>query len=167
MAVDAREVANFFLDVAEEKKVPLTALALLKLIYYAHGWFLAEHDQPLVKNRFEAWKYGPVIKVVYNQFKNFRNQPIESRAYFFDPVDRIKTIAVHEFSNELSFFLRNIFEEYSRYHPFELSGMSHAVGGPWDRVWNNSSEKINLGMIIENNIIKQYFIQLSSSSTRH
>lgn len=165
--VDARMVANFFLDIAEGKNVPLTTLSLLKLLYYAHGWYLVAHNRPLVKNRFEAWQYGPVIKVIYDQFKQFKNRPIESRAYFFDPVDQTKSIAHHDFSKELEGYLENIFEEYSRYHPFVLSNMTHVADGPWDTVWNNSTRKINLGMVMENNIIKQHFRKVSSPPIRH
>lgn len=167
MTFDARQVANFFLDLAEERGASLTTMALLKLIYYAHGWYLAERNQPLIKNRFEAWEYGPVVKVVYKQFRSKSDEPIKGRAYFYDPISREKEKAQHNFSNDVASFLLAIFEEYARHHAFTLSDMSHETGGPWDKVWNDASHIVNPGMVISNEEIKQYFRRCASSLSVH
>ena len=167
MAYDARQVANFFLDLADERGTPLTTMSLLKLIYYAHGWYLAEHNQPLIENRFEAWENGPVVRVVYRQFRDSAAKPIEGRAFFFDPVSRKKQTAQHDFSNDVASFLASIFEEYARHHAFTLSDMTHEDGGPWDKAWNDKHGTVNPGMVISNDEIKQYFRRRASSSPSH
>ena len=53
---DGREVANYLLDLADSKKLTLTQISLLKLIYFCHGWYLFYKERPLVKNEFEAWE---------------------------------------------------------------------------------------------------------------
>lgn len=167
MTYDARQVANFFLDLADERGTPLTIMSLLKLLYYAHGWYLAEHDQPLINNRFEAWENGPVVEVVYKQFRDNGAGPIQGRAFFFDPVSRKKETAKHEFSEDLTSFLTAVFEEYARYHAFTLSDMTHDAGGPWDKAWNDASGTVNPGMVIPNDEIKQYFRRRASASRTH
>lgn len=167
MVYDARQVANFLLDLAENRGRPLTTLALLKLIYYAQGWYLAEKNKPLVKNRFEAWKLGPVVTIVYQQFRCNEDKPIKNRAYYFDPVARTKTITTYNFPEDIESFLTATFEEYARYHAFELSDLSHAPGGPWDKVWNAATYLVNPGMVISNDDIKQYFMRISSTSVTH
>ena len=167
MTYDARQVANFFLDLSDRRNVPLTTMALLKLIFFAHGWYLAERNKGLIKNRFEAWEHGPVVKIIYQQFQQNESEPIKDRAYFFDPVTRTGKKALYNFPEEVTSLLNATFEEYSRYHAFTLSDMSHAPGGPWDRVWNDPTGKVNPGMVISDNEIKQHFRRFSSSFTQH
>ena len=44
------------------------------------GYHVAAFDEPLMDHTFEAWDYGPVVPVLYGQFKRFRNQPITTFA---------------------------------------------------------------------------------------
>lgn len=55
------DVAKYIL----EKKGGLSAMKLQKLVYYAQAWSLVWDDEPLFKNRIEAWSNGPVIKDLY------------------------------------------------------------------------------------------------------
>jgi uncharacterized phage-associated protein len=41
-------------------------------------------NQPLIKNDFEAWENGPVVRVVREAFKRYGKSPITSRAEKFD-----------------------------------------------------------------------------------
>ena len=49
---DARAVANFLLDLADERSVPLTQMSLLKILYFAHGWYLAIEKYPTLLSIF-------------------------------------------------------------------------------------------------------------------
>ena len=83
---DARAVANFLLDYADEKKVKVTLLSILKMIYYAHGWYLTHREQPLVDQPFEAWPYGPVVRAVCEAFRGNGRAPLTSRAERLDVI---------------------------------------------------------------------------------
>jgi uncharacterized phage-associated protein len=75
-------VANEFLTIARSKGTPLTPMKLQKLVYFAHGWFLALNPgQPLISERVEAWKYGPVIRALYSQFRDYGDASIEALAF--------------------------------------------------------------------------------------
>ena len=63
---DARAVANFLLDAADTHNITLSITSLLKIIYFAQGWHLAKYNRPLIGQSFEAWEFGPVIRVVYD-----------------------------------------------------------------------------------------------------
>src|SRR2546421_11399446 len=82
---DARAVANFFIDRAGRTGHSLTIMTLLKVLYFAHGWHLAQFSKPLVAQPFEAWKHGPVNRVVYEQFKGYGKKPLDKRAVSFNP----------------------------------------------------------------------------------
>lgn len=157
MAHDAREIANFFLDYAEEKDSSLTVMSLLKLIYFAHGWHLAQYEKPLVKNKFEAWKHGPVVRVVYECFSDSGKSPIKKRAKKFDPVKAEYFYAEYNLNVEERALLQHVFEAYSYFHAFELSDMTHAADSPWYKIWNTEDSSSCPGMQISDNSIKEHF----------
>lgn len=156
---DARGIANFLLDYADSKNVPVTNLALLKIIYFAHGWHLKMFRMPLVKNTFEAWQHGPVIRVVYDAFKSHSSDPVTSRATKFDPEKNDYVTATAEVSESLADFLRNIFDIYGAIDPFELSDMTHVAGGPWDTIMKKSRDNICLQLKIPDELIAEHFVQ--------
>ena len=82
----AKAVANYFLDKAKNAHRPLTPMKLQKLVYIAHGWHLALFDASLIRERVQAWRWGPVIEDLYHEFKEFAKQPITRKAgyYSFD-----------------------------------------------------------------------------------
>ena len=154
---DARSVANFFLDRSSRAGVPITAMTLLKVLYFAHAWHLAKHDKPLIAQPFEAWRRGPVCRVVYDQVKNRGSRPIESRLVSFDPINCAFCETAYDFDAEQGKFLSNIFDYYSRFHPFRLSDLTHEDGSPWDVVWKEAEHRAVPGMIISDDLIKNWF----------
>jgi uncharacterized phage-associated protein len=162
---DAREVANFLLDYADEHGVKLTNMAVLKHIYFAHGWHLASRGEPLVSNRIEAWQHGPVIRAVYECFKQFDARPITSRASVIDWETGEVIEARAEFSAETAALLRSTLDYYTGYGAFELSEITHAQGGPWEQVWNARDGKVRLNMEISNSAIHDYFVSQAKSAS--
>ncbi len=59
-------------------------MKLHDLIYYAHGWSLAIHGRPLIKDDVEAWNFGRVNPSVFGKFKEFGVNSIEQFAKGFD-----------------------------------------------------------------------------------
>ena len=56
------EIANEFIRLAVSRCRPLDQLQIQSLVYIAHGWSLALHDQPLTGDRPEALDFGPTYK---------------------------------------------------------------------------------------------------------
>ncbi len=71
MPYPAAAIANEFLELARAEGRPLTPMHIQKLIYFAHGWNLALTGEPLIRERVEAWDYGPVIRALYGELKVF------------------------------------------------------------------------------------------------
>jgi uncharacterized phage-associated protein len=133
---DARDIANFMLNSAERRGLEVTNLGLQKLLYFAHGWFYAIYEQPLIRNKFEAWQYGPVQRVLYDQFKVFHDRPIKGmRAAFLDPMTGQKVIRQPSIDPEHAHLIESILDKYSRYTASQLVDESHAEDGPWEFVW--------------------------------
>ena len=46
-------------------KASMTTLQVIKTAYIAHGYSLAALDVPLVREKAQAWRYGPVFPSLY------------------------------------------------------------------------------------------------------
>ena len=49
---------------------------LQKLLYYTQGFHLAIYGVPLFEEKLIAWEHGPVVKEVYDKFKEFGSNAI-------------------------------------------------------------------------------------------
>ncbi|MCO6415163.1 DUF4065 domain-containing protein [Siccirubricoccus sp. KC 17139] len=163
MTYDARAVANALLDLAGERGIPLTHMAVHKIIYYAHGWYSARHGKPLVRQEFEAWKDGPVLRLVWESLREAGSKPVTERATRFDPVRQVREVVKPNLDANDHRFLGDILSAYGHIHAFELSEMTHAPGGPWDAVWNAPNRKVTLGMRIPHDAIRKHFQKVAAS----
>lgn len=157
---DARAVANFLLDHAENEGAQITLMSLNKLIYYAHGWHLISSNRPLITQPFEAWQHGPVLRVLWEIFKGAGAKPIGTRATCRDLFTNSLHVVRANFPDVTETFLRNIFDAYGHLHAFQLSDMTHKTGSPWDRIWNAEGATIRLGMQIQDDEIREWFKKL-------
>ena len=158
MTYDARAVANFLLDYGASKGQSVTVMSLLKILFFAHAGHLAKTGEPLVGQPFEAWQYGPVNRVVYEQFKSFGDRPIDARARVLNAAaGRYELAQCLDIDDETAALLHNIFDYYSHFHPFRLSHLTHEKGSPWDEVWSEATRRAVPGMVISNQAIRDWF----------
>lgn len=162
---DAREIANYLLDYADAKKVSLSQISLLKLIYFCHGWYLFYRNQPLIKNEFEAWENGPVVRVVRDAFKHHGRERITSRAEKLDLFTGELSLATPELEPEDGQFIQDIFEAYQGYSPWALRDLTHDEGSPWDKLWNSDRALARFGMRIRNEEILAHFALKGTRNT--
>jgi uncharacterized phage-associated protein len=158
MTYDARALANLLLDLADDLGLHLTHMAIHKIIFYAHGWYLAETNAPLVRQAFEAWDYGPVLKPIYEALRRSGKKPVAMRVTHFDPVSGETRVVCADFAPSDVSFVRNVLRAYGHLDALELSNLTHRRGSPWDQVWNAPNGKITLGMTISNDAIRQDFL---------
>ncbi len=122
----------------------LTNLALQKLLYLAHMKFLGETGDPLIKENFEAWKYGPVVPRLYHEVKKFGDKPIGD--IFF--VDRNLSLPEHK-------MIKKVVLELADKTPGELVQLTHNPHGAWAAYYNPLIENL----VIPNDAIKNEFKQ--------
>ena len=157
---DSRAVANFLLDLANGRNLSLTQLSLYKIIYFAHGWYLAQTGAPLIEHDFEAWKLGPVVKVLRDEFSACRERPITLRARKLDIYSGNRIPVAPDLDPKDSVFVRTIFETYHIHDAWKLSEMTHEAGSPWDMIWNAIEPVGRLGLRIRNRDIREHFAKL-------
>ncbi len=84
----ALDVAAFILN----KRGPMTAMKLQKLVYYSKAWHLVWEDKLLFTEPIEAWANGPVVPELYKLIKdgNCISTFLESysKPQFMIPADR-------------------------------------------------------------------------------
>lgn len=144
---DARVIANQFLSVGDRDSIPIDPMKIQKLVYLAHGWSLAFYDAPLVLQSIEAWRYGPVIPLLYREFQTFRANPIVGRSQVYGTVDA--HVQVH---------LENVWQTYKNLSPIQLSMITHEPGGAWDLTTKKFSGTWG-SPIIPNELIAEEFKQ--------
>jgi len=171
MAFKAAAVANEFLRLSTSKGKDMTPLKLQKLVYFAHGWYLALTGSPLISEPVRAWKYGPVIPSLYKEFKDYGNEPIVTPAASFQVrqgkasivVDRLENSGASEQEIERArAVIGKVWEEYGGYSAARLSNATHAPGSPWAQVYVEGSRNVT----IPDEKIRAYFQSLANASAQ-
>jgi uncharacterized phage-associated protein len=150
---DPRIVANYMLDVADERGVSLTNLKLQKLLFFAHAISLTEQKSKLVSGHFEAWQYGPVHPTVYQAFKAAGPEPISFRADSLDPVSRARKPLPKLSESATRDICDRVLFQFGRMSAGRLVDVTHAVGGPWHHVVSASETGANIGLRITDEVI--------------
>ncbi len=163
-------IANGFLDRAAARGETLSPMKLQKLVYYAHGWFLALTGESLLDEPIHAWLYGPVVNSIYQEFRRFGSHPITTRATvpIAPPQHRGSsgeedsvTDQGEQLANDpyLSGFLNRIWDIYGGYTASQLSNKTHESGTPWSQIASQYRDRgtVPRRVIIPNDSIKAYF----------
>lgn len=136
-------VADYFIRLANKTGSSLNNLKLQKLVYYAQAWHLALHDTPLFPEDFQAWVHGPVIPVLYQEYKKFGRQPIVKDA---DP----------KLPKNVENFLDKVAKEYFACDAYELEQMTHAED-PWKLARGDMLPEKLSDIVIKQECMKEYY----------
>ena len=165
---EARKICNYLISRYGEPASDLTNARMNKLLYYIHGWSLTRRPHGLVRNHFFAWKFGPIIRPVYDAFKSYGDNRITSLADHLDyATGQIKTIPYDDIAPDDAELISRVFEGYAQYTTGQLIEMSHQSGGPWDVVYSAWLKDSRLSTRIPNELIRGYFLQKMGGQARH
>jgi uncharacterized phage-associated protein len=148
-------IANYFIRKAAEAKIPLSPMKLIKLVYIAHGWYLALANKPLIWEPIEAWQYGPVIESLYHAFKRYGNTPLPLSA----ATDAVITDNEHK---DVERLLNKVWEAYSKFSAAQLSTITHQPDTPWSQVYDPNQRRIT----IPDELIKKHYQNKIDASRR-
>jgi uncharacterized phage-associated protein len=168
MAYPAAAIANEFLDLAGRSERKLTQIEIQKLVYFAHGWHLALKDQELFPEQIEAWKYGPVVRKLYDAFKKFGNSQITQKAldWTIGPQGKVAycypSIQSPSVENDAvaRTVVQSVWSKYGLLPAFRLVEITHLPGSPWEQALANGNS------FIPNDGIKAYFKGILSKGQR-
>lgn len=136
-------IADYFIKKCLESNIQVTNMAILKMIYFAHGLAYAKINRKLIKDPFYAWEWGPVERKTYDTFKKYGSGNITS------PSGNTRE-EVHEIEKDTDVkALLDALVPLASVNPFVLSEKSHEPGGPWDATTPYS--------VIDDKLIKVFF----------
>lgn len=137
------DIADYFLNFAQETGSYISNLKLQKLVYYAQAWHLALYGEPLFAEDFQAWIHGPVIPALYQKYKSFGWQPILTKTEPVLPQSKVD-------------FLGEVISEYFACDAYELEQMTHAEE-PWSKARGPLAQDAVSEAVIEKDWIKDYY----------
>lgn len=147
MCYVASTIAGYFIEKSNKENTPLSVLQLIKLAYISHGWNLALNNTPLISDRIEAWKYGPVIPALHSFFEG-RNLTKDNLVVdlFIEEANCIKPM--HRV------LLNKVYAKYKRKSGSELTNLMHEKNTPWYNVWQDGAGR---DCPIEDSATKAYY----------
>ncbi|MBI0275645.1 SocA family protein [Hafnia alvei] len=167
MAYSAIAVANAFIERAKQKGITdLSPMKLQKLVYFAHAWMLALDNKPLIKDPVNAWKFGPVIKSVYHEFKSYGSKNITSPGTEFEVFDSDDGVIdagfiipeISKSDTKANDIIDAVMDIYGNKSAIFLSNLTHAPGSAWCETKKFHKDGQEQGFVIDNNEIKKAMI---------
>lgn len=156
MTYPALAIANAFIDIGRRNNAnDLTPMKLQKLVYFAHGWHLGAIHKPLINEQVEAWRYGPVVRSIYDAAKSYGNRPVTNyleHPFYLPQIDLVQT-------PDISSLLNWVWSQYGRFDGAQLSNMTHEVGSPWHKIYTQTGGNPLYGTDIPQSEIEQHFAQ--------
>ena len=163
MGYSAKAVANYFLS--KYGKHGITPLKIQKLVYLAHGWYMAFYDDPLVDDEFaEAWEFGPVFASLYHEFKHRGKAAIVDLATEVDFELNETTPKISKSDHRAIAVLEKTWEVYGHRTGWQLSELCHKPGSPWAETRN--AEEWRRNAHINDAAIRDYYKSLRERNLR-
>ena len=126
--VSALNVSNNILERGFSEDIDITPMKLQKLTYLVYKKYYQDTNRILFQDRFEVWKYGPVVRSIYDEFKEYKGNAI--KRYCREP-DGSVFVVDEEASSAFKNAVNAIWEKYKLYDGIPLSAMTHREGTAW------------------------------------
>lgn len=148
MATTAQDIADWFLtSIDTDAGDSLTPLKLQKLVFYAQAWSLALRNKPLFRDDFEAWTHGPVIRSLWNKYKNRGWEAIEPPKH--QP----------SFDKSTESLLKDVLNSYGNLSAKRLEHLTHSEN-PWIKARGDLPLEAASSAVIEKDVMRQFYSAL-------
>lgn len=137
---DAMTIAKWIIN-----EIHPEPLKLQKLLYLAQGYSYAFYDRPLFNDELEGWVHGPVVRTVYDIFKNYQYNSIDTN------------FEVEELDDEAQDVLNYVIKNFAKYDAKYLEKLSHEQE-PWILSRNGLDPDERSDKTISKESIANYFI---------
>ncbi|MCM1387845.1 MAG: DUF4065 domain-containing protein [Bacillus sp. (in: Bacteria)] len=134
--VSALNVGNSILSRAFAENIDITPMKLQKMIYFIYRAYLQESNKSLFNERFEVWKYGPVIPSVYESFKDCGSNAI--RKFATENDGRTVLIVDEDGSPIVKKIITDIWNTCKTLDGIYLSSLTHQEGTAWRKAFEEN-----------------------------
>jgi uncharacterized phage-associated protein len=161
MAYTPLALANTFLK-RHGDEGGIEHMKLQKLCFYAYGWWLVDHDKPLLVEGPEVWKFGPVFSSLYSVLAMYGRQPISKpQKMAFGNVKLIQSD-----DKDARNLVDMVWERYGERSSFDLSNETHKEGTPWQIEAAKHGYKVPMHHRIPDKLIRNYFVREAQKLSR-
>ena len=130
-------VTNSVLKRANDTGADVTPMKLQKLLYFLYKAYLKQtNGDPLFSERFQPWKYGPVLSDVYYAFNDYRANFIKR---YYPDADGISRYVTDAGDPVFRLCLADTWRKYSDYSGIDLSIMTHRDDSAWTKAISRGS----------------------------
>lgn len=114
-------------------------MKLQKLVYCAYGWWLAYHNEPILSEKPQVWRHGPVFKSLYFALKHHGWHEIKTiqNDNFTTP-----SPSIDEDDAQVHGLLDWVWERYQNMSAEALSDLTHKKGSPWEQTVRDNQNQI-------------------------
>ncbi len=144
--VDWFRVKNIILQKSDEYIEDLTQMKVMKLVYYVQAVALHWYGKPVFPNPILAWKYGPVVQEIYNEYHGSYSIVDSLRTEL--PDELLKNFSELSGNKQMSKVLNFVQEHLGSYSAWSLRDKTHN-----EEPWINTPQS----GVISNESIKKYF----------
>ena len=152
--ITAQELARYIISEIKKQmtgsyleEFDVTPLKLQKLLYYVQGYSLALTGKPAFPDKIEAWKYGPVVDSVYQEYKKYNRGII--------PYEEISNEEIYD--ETLREIVRLVLLDRNCYSGEVLARATHKEA-PWRNSYRGSYGGVYMNDEISERAIKDYFV---------
>ncbi len=134
--VNALDVANCLIEIANQvDENDLTNLKLQKILFFLQAEHLKAKQSPLFNEEIQAWKWGPVVPIVYHTFKTSGNFPIT-------PVEITDLEYKKNLDEEMMSFIEKIWQKYGIFSAHKLVEMTHDPKSAWSKTYREDMNAV-------------------------
>ena len=141
MKASAQNLCNNILIRAHKEKIEVSPMKLQKLLYYICVMYVQKTYSFPILERFEVWRYGPVIPSVYTEFKPFGSTPIKG----FALNSKGKAMIVDEDINPvIKTCINYVWDKYKHFSAITLAEKTHQRGSGCYYAFQENREIISM-----------------------
>ncbi|WP_218957621.1 Panacea domain-containing protein [Actinomyces faecalis] len=132
MAYSPTMVANNALMRAFQERQYITPMKLQKILYFVASEYAKRTGRPLLAERFQTWRFGPVSYTVYDEFRPFARKGVKK---FARDASGKALIIDGESDSNLRDCLDEVWEAAKQKTAVQLSEITHARGSAWFKAY--------------------------------
>lgn len=144
--VSALNVANNILDRGFSEGIDITPMKLQKLTYLVYKKYYQDTKRVLFAEPFEVWKYGPVVRSIYDEFKKYKGNAIKE---YCTEADGSILVVNENTSETFKSAMDMIWDKYKLYDGIPLSEMTHKQGSAWWKAAKRGDSYLTINDILE------------------
>jgi uncharacterized phage-associated protein len=142
MSVPALQAAKTICQLSDWR---LPNLSLQRILYLAHMVYMGQHDgDPLLKETFQAWEFGPVVPIVYRHAHIFGDKPVGNVFHSIPDMEAV---------TDTYRTIKDAVEALGDAEPARLVALTHWEKGAWYRTYASG---IHHAVIPNEDIIEEY-----------